>query len=99
IQLGTSLVQLEPDDLPDEDTYLTALATIDAPIGLEFGFISWLGEFVFQGDYSNSLGAPTPMTFEYTGGEDIAAVFSGILYSLSLGTASFALFDPNPYAP
>ncbi|MES1259976.1 MAG: PEP-CTERM sorting domain-containing protein, partial [Gemmatimonadota bacterium] len=56
-------------------------------------------EFVFQGDYTNTSSLPAAMTFEYTGLEDIAAMFNGTLYALSLGNALFTLSNVNPDNP
>ncbi len=89
---------LPQDSERPDDRYLDASAIFQGPLGLEWGYMSFTNEFVFQGDTDTSLDDPF-MTFLYNAGIDLAVRDGDMLFSLSSGAGSFALSNPNPDGP
>ena len=97
-----------PVNLPD-GRYLDVKATLlNGPAGVEFGYISHTGEFVFNGDQTNGMTNPAFISFVYgseilTGpgaaGADMAVAFGSSVFSLSTLDGSYALSAPNPNNP
>lgn len=86
----------KPDDL-----FLDSFATLNAPPGWEFGYMSYTGEFVFQGDWTNTNSNPAFMTFIYSAGVDLAVRLNSTIHKLSDGTsvATYVLSNVNPDNP
>ena len=99
---------IAPINKPD-DRYLDVKAMLlNGPAGVEFGYISQTGEFVFQGDNTNDMTNPTFMSFVYgddlnvgprAAGADMAVAFGLDVFSLSTLSGSYSLSDPNPNNP
>jgi hypothetical protein len=87
-----------PPNFPD-DRYLNCYAIFNAPIGWQFGFMSYTGEFVFQGDYNNTTANPAFMSLPYSAGLDIAVRLGTTAYKLSDGgsVATSSLSVVNPF--
>jgi hypothetical protein len=84
-----------PMHIPD-DSYVSMMSTLSAPIFLEFGYLNEVGEFVYQGDTNNQM---VPMGSHFDGGFDLAVRSGGAVHSLSNGGGCFTLSAPNPANP
>ena len=87
-----------PPNEPDDD-YLDVFAVFTGGAGAAFGYISNTGEFVFQGDTTDTALNPGFMTFLYTAGANLAVTFGGQIFSLEDGFGSIALSNLNPFNP
>lgn len=88
-----------PPPNPPDDRYLNCYAIFNAPVGWEFGFMSPTGEFVFQGDFNNTLSNPAFMSLPYSAGLDLAVRLSPTVHKMSDGssiaTSSLSVVNPN----
>jgi hypothetical protein len=84
-----------PPPLAPDDQSLDAFASWTGPVGSDFGYLSYTGDFVFQGNTDNNFLNPTIISFLYTSGEDMAIrIGSNVFLPLSI-----QLSVPNPLNP
>ena len=90
--VGHTLVAANTPD----DRYLDALAGFDGLVGMDFGYVTSGGDFVWEGDWEDQ---PYPgfLTFIYSAGANLAVSYLGQVYSLENGGAHFTLSDINPF--
>jgi len=89
-----------PSNVPDDYSLDAAAVFVAGPTGTKFGYMSHTGAFVFQGDDTNvSAETATFFSFPYTAGADLAVLVGEDVYSLSNGSGTFTLSNPNPDNP
>jgi hypothetical protein len=84
-------------NMTPEDSYLSLKAvfsSVDAPA--DFGYINAVGEFVYQGDTTNS---DVIIGSHFDGGFDLAVLTGGQLYTFSNGDGCYTLTKENPDGP
>lgn len=82
---------------PDDRHLDCSARYLSGPSGVQFGYISGSGHFVYQGDYLNGPSNPTYMSFLYTAGADMAVNNGGDISTLSNHRGTFTLSNGNPY--
>jgi hypothetical protein len=81
--------------LAEDDRTLDVFASWTGPVGSDFGYISYTGDFVFQGSTDNNLLNPTIISFLYNSGEDMAMRIGSNVFS----PLDIRLSVPNPLNP
>lgn len=84
-----------PEHIPDDIHLNAAILVKTLPPGGEVGYISTAGEFIFQATESSQ----TYVSFLYDAGTDLAVRVNGGVHTLSDGSGTFALSNPNPFNP
>ena len=87
-----------PPALAEDDRTLDVFASWTGPAGSDFGYLSYTGDFVFQGNTDNNSFNPTIISFLYTSGEDMAMQIGSNVF-LPLSPSDIQLSDPNPLNP